>query len=854
MKRVRAYAVGVVALLGAQAGAQVFTHDTGTVGAPGTDVFLLPDEQDLFRTDCAGDNTLVFDGLLSLGLMPNDNIDALDDGQKFAEGDAQFTGTYDFSVLPGSLGQPGTDIDFLSPENGADLYQITVPGHALDKFDMDLGLAANTTDSVDGFTFESGGPIAPGTRIYFSLAPGSPTLIASGWSAADVLTVVVGLPITLDRAITATSLGLRAADNLDALILSDSTDDDGDGSIDGASDTMFAFFSVDAASLGLPGTDVASEVAGNGAQGDVFTSGGALGNQLLYDGRDHILLDAGDEMDALDAIFYGGGDIPPPPIKPLVNIYPGVRLPSGGFWINICDMTLPNVINLSIKIKLCDPMHNSVTITYTNKIVGFGGGNGFLKALIMMAQLNAATFNKPGVGPTPIFGGIQVRPPVGQPGNIVAQVCANVSQALIDCGYDLDGLCISMSNWTASIIPVPLREQPEPWKRRYMVTVPQAPEDNGLFRLTTGAPDPVFPQVVVYQTPFSAGESPSAILGRILDQILGDGGIATLIGTVLTIEELAVEPPPDSSNAFGPYIFEGGALDNSLGVTIEGFGAKPVPPTHPLGDDCWHTPENPGSTVRFGAGNDIPIPPGFFGPGSDPFFGEVPLAGVPVGPGNTDTKIGRLDDLILPGPFPACDQVEIEIRELHLQSTQPIVVTYNGGQNPEQWLVGMGLSEDNPPQLGVLTTCKDNPFGGGFDAVVPVQPVFAFTRVGDKQPSPPLPVNGQVVIFGGWDEQGLPTGVSTGPNWYGQPSQLQFLRDGAGGPAMQLQIVPATAQGGCNPADLAEPFGQLNFDDVIAFLVAFGAQAPEADLAPPFGQWNFDDVIAFLTAFGAGCP
>ncbi len=60
--------------------------------------------------------------------------------------------------------------------------------------------------------------------------------------------------------------------------------------------------------------------------------------------------------------------------------------------------------------------------------------------------------------------------------------------------------------------------------------------------------------------------------------------------------------------------------------------------------------------------------------------------------------------------------------------------------------------------------------------------------------------------------------------------------------------------GGCNIADLAEPFGTLDFSDVIAFLVAFGAMDPAADLAPPFGTFDFSDVIAFLGAFGAGCP
>ncbi len=56
------------------------------------------------------------------------------------------------------------------------------------------------------------------------------------------------------------------------------------------------------------------------------------------------------------------------------------------------------------------------------------------------------------------------------------------------------------------------------------------------------------------------------------------------------------------------------------------------------------------------------------------------------------------------------------------------------------------------------------------------------------------------------------------------------------------------------PADLAEPFGSLDFSDVVAFLAAFGAMTPGADLAPPFGVFDFSDVAAFLSAFGAGCP
>jgi hypothetical protein len=59
---------------------------------------------------------------------------------------------------------------------------------------------------------------------------------------------------------------------------------------------------------------------------------------------------------------------------------------------------------------------------------------------------------------------------------------------------------------------------------------------------------------------------------------------------------------------------------------------------------------------------------------------------------------------------------------------------------------------------------------------------------------------------------------------------------------------------GCNGADLAEAFGELNFTDVLAFLTAFGNQDGAADLAEPFGTFNFTDVLEFLTLFGAGCP
>ena len=52
----------------------------------------------------------------------------------------------------------------------------------------------------------------------------------------------------------------------------------------------------------------------------------------------------------------------------------------------------------------------------------------------------------------------------------------------------------------------------------------------------------------------------------------------------------------------------------------------------------------------------------------------------------------------------------------------------------------------------------------------------------------------------------------------------------------------------CSSADLAEPFGALDFSDIAAFLTAFDAGEPLADLAEPIGVLDFSDVAAFLAS------
>ncbi len=84
---------------------------------------------------------------------------------------------------------------------------------------------------------------------------------------------------------------------------------------------------------------------------------------------------------------------------------------------------------------------------------------------------------------------------------------------------------------------------------------------------------------------------------------------------------------------------------------------------------------------------------------------------------------------------------------------------------------------------------------------------------------------------------------------------VSLFRPGAGISDFDVTLpVPSAGMAGCSGADLAEPFGSLDFSDVAAFLTAFATSQPEADLATPFGQWDFSDVAAFLGLFGAGCP
>ncbi len=82
---------------------------------------------------------------------------------------------------------------------------------------------------------------------------------------------------------------------------------------------------------------------------------------------------------------------------------------------------------------------------------------------------------------------------------------------------------------------------------------------------------------------------------------------------------------------------------------------------------------------------------------------------------------------------------------------------------------------------------------------------------------------------------------------------IRFVNDSDSSQEYNFNSMTFTQSGGCNPADLAEPYGALNFFDVSAFIPMLVAENPLADLNDD-GLFNFFDVSAFLGLFSLGCP
>ena len=164
------------------------------------------------------------------------------------------------------------------------------------------------------------------------------------------------------------------------------------------------------------------------------------------------------------------------------------------------------------------------------------------------------------------------------------------------------------------------------------------------------------------------------------------------------------------------------------------------------------------------------------------------------------------------------------------------IVQFLGGGSPAP----MGTDAIDEDPLFVDIDGPDNTPGTSDDnsRVMPGSPAIDAGSDLVLSPSISADINGDPRYV---DDTGTPdTGVSNGADPIVDMGAAEFQG--------------TTPGGGCNEADLAEPFGVLDFTDVIAFLTAYGAMDPDADIAPPFGVYDFSDVLAFLGAYGAGCP
>ena len=288
-----------------------FRGDSGDlVVNAGTDTSLAP----FVRIACP-DLGLSADGCDDGSDGDQDDLDALSYGLDLAPGEPLGV---NFSVGPGAQGAAGSAVEAqrncppsspgLSPEAEGDVFGSLLDGansHVLDgngpigtcpsAFPLGLVEGATVRDDLNALAGRDAGAVdedddgVPDSPVYFSLAAGSPSLAAFGYSAADILRTVGGGQPTLFA--SAATLGLQSGDDVDALCLRES----GDQTF-GAGDVLY--FSL------APGSP---SLSGLGEPGDLLSPGPFMVQQAGPLG-----LLAGDDLNALTCRALSdlpGGDV-----------------------------------------------------------------------------------------------------------------------------------------------------------------------------------------------------------------------------------------------------------------------------------------------------------------------------------------------------------------------------------------------------------------------------------------------------------------------------------------------------------------------------------------------------------------
>jgi len=159
--------------------------------------------------------------------------------------------------------------------------------------------------------------------------------------------------------------------------------------------------------------------------------------------------------------------------------------------------------------------------------------------------------------------------------------------------------------------------------------------------------------------------------------------------------------------------------------------ARADPGSVTAGHDLLETVSEQGaeSYINFGC---QALPPDFFGPGSDPFDGEVYMRGDPFDTFDgfgalspTDTIWERLADT--GETFPAT--IPVKIVKMSLVSSQPLIVSF-GGDPPQVWAMRVQVQDGQPAQgPGTMTIRHEWADGGTFDIGLNVVVDLIFTQL-----------------------------------------------------------------------------------------------------------------------------
>jgi len=115
--------------------------------------------------------------------------------------------------------------------------------------------------------------------------------------------------------------------------------------------------------------------------------------------------------------------------------------------------------------------------------------------------------------------------------------------------------------------------------------------------------------------------------------------------------------------------------------------------------------EEVGSGISFGGASTFPsLPMDFFGPGSEPFSGDVLLKGKKI---HENLVLERTAGAVFDPPS-APQDIPLEMVELSLASAEPIVVTYSDGLT-EQWDMTINLDRDETSSCWIRAS--HNPSG-----------------------------------------------------------------------------------------------------------------------------------------------